>query len=90
MEHKSVHKPWPYPNRFQVTAQRMKKRKILQKCSYVKYRKMVYSNEVHTLKEQKKSYETTSMALEYRDLMASYWLSNSEKKNANSNISQNS
>ena len=31
MEHKSVHQPWPYLNRFQVTANRMKKWKIVQK-----------------------------------------------------------
>ena len=36
MEHKSVHKLWPYLNRFQVTANRMKKTKILQKLLFLK------------------------------------------------------
>ena len=37
MEHKSVYKPWPYLNCFQVTANRMKKLKIAQKVSFLKY-----------------------------------------------------
>ena len=31
VEHKAGHKPWLYPNRFQVTANGMKKWKIVQK-----------------------------------------------------------
>ena len=34
VEHKSVHQPWPYPNRFQVTASRMKTQKILKKTYF--------------------------------------------------------
>ena len=36
MEHKSVHKPWPYLNRFQVTANRMKKPTIEQRPLFLK------------------------------------------------------
>ena len=47
MEHKLVHQPWPYLNRFQVTANRMKKLKIVQKPSFLKCRKMLPKNEAH-------------------------------------------
>ena len=47
MEHKSVYQACPYLNRFQVTANRMKKRKIVQNPSFLKYRKMLHKNELH-------------------------------------------
>ena len=47
MEYKWVYQRWPYLNRFQVTANRIKKWKILQKPSFLKYRKMLHKNEVH-------------------------------------------
>ena len=47
MEHKSVHQPWPYINHFQVTANRIKKLKIVQKPSFLKYQKMLHKNETH-------------------------------------------
>ena len=39
MEYKSVPQPWPYLNHFQVTANRMKKWKIVQKPSFLKISK---------------------------------------------------
>ena len=36
MEHKSVHKPWPYLNHSKVTANRMEKPKIAQKLLFLK------------------------------------------------------
>ena len=47
LEHKSVHQPSSYLNRFQVTVNRMKKLKIVQKPSFLKYRKMLHKNEAH-------------------------------------------
>ena len=44
MEQKSVHEPWPYLNCFQVIADRLKKLKIAQKPSFLKYRKMLHKN----------------------------------------------
>ena len=41
-EYKSMHKPWPYFNRFQVTANRMKKSKIVQKTSFLNYPKNLH------------------------------------------------
>ena len=38
MEHKSAYQPWLYLNRFQVTANRMKKPKIVQKLLFLKHR----------------------------------------------------
>ena len=40
IEHKSVHQFWQYINSFQVTANRLKKWKIVQKPSFLKYRKI--------------------------------------------------
>ena len=37
MEHKSVQQPWSYLKSFQVTANGMKKWKIVQKPSFLKY-----------------------------------------------------
>ena len=45
MQQKSVHQPWPYLNRFQVTANRVKKPKIGPKPFFLKHRKMLYKNE---------------------------------------------
>ena len=36
MEHRSVHKLWPYLNRFQVTTNRMKNPKIVQNPLFLK------------------------------------------------------
>ena len=45
MEHKSINQPWLYHNRFKVTANRMKKWKIVQNLSFLKYQKMLHKND---------------------------------------------
>ena len=42
MEHKSVHQPWPYLNRFQGTENRIKKWKIALKATFLNYLKMLH------------------------------------------------
>ena len=42
VEHKPVYQTWLYLHRSQVTANRMKKLKIVQTPSFLKYRKMLH------------------------------------------------